>query len=136
MSDTLLMLCVDRLNIFASSSSVMLDEDPILDFLSKQVFLDSSMGEGGMKVTSSFSRGLMVTVMIGWVGEGRILIGILLLDLRSLWSWLKSIGNIATDCNVIAKLNFNQGGMKIFALWEPYLLAQYFARDSVIHRLA
>ena len=65
MSDTLLMLHLDRLSIFMSSSSVKLEEDPMLDFLSKHVFLFSSNGDGGMKVTSFFSRGLMVTVISG-----------------------------------------------------------------------
>jgi hypothetical protein len=44
----------------------MLEDDPMLDFLSRHLFLFSSMGEGGMKVTSFFSKGLMVTVINGW----------------------------------------------------------------------
>ena len=66
MSETLLMLQLDRPSIFMSSSSAMLEEDPMLDFLSRHLFLFSSMGEEGMNVTSFFSKGLMVTVINGW----------------------------------------------------------------------
>ena len=65
MSETLLTLKLDKPNMLMSSSSKP-DEEPILNFISsKQVFLLSSIGEGGMKVTSSCSRGLMVTVISG-----------------------------------------------------------------------
>ena len=65
MYETLLTLKLDKPNMLMSSSSRP-DEEPILDFLSsKQVFLLSSIGEGGMKVTLSCSRGLMVTVISG-----------------------------------------------------------------------
>ena len=65
MSETLLTLQLDKPNKLMLSSSRP-DEEPMLDFLSsKQVFLLSSIGEGGMKVTSSCSRGLMVTVISG-----------------------------------------------------------------------
>ena len=91
MSDTLLTLQLDKPSMLMSSSS-MLDEDPMLDFLSsKHVFFLSSIGDGGMKVPSSCSKGLMVTVISGWglCGqghavpfvwrglEGRVCIGIL-----------------------------------------------------------
>ena len=53
--------------MLVSSSSQMLDADPMLsDLPPKLVFRVSSIGDGGMKVTSFFSKGLMVTVIIGF----------------------------------------------------------------------
>lgn len=71
MSDTLLKLPLPTVcSRFRSSPSVSrLPADPILKWRSwkKSLALVSSMGgEVGMKVTSSCSKGLMVTVMRGW----------------------------------------------------------------------
>ena len=82
MSETLLTSQLDRVSMLVSSSSMMLDADPILSFLSsKLIFFFSSIGDGGMKVTSLCSMGLIVTVIRG-CGLCRLKLLIVLKELR------------------------------------------------------